>query len=61
MITSDKWKEVSSNYVECVKNKNVEEFFVLKEEPKPIYEEVKNDDIIVSSANELFGDIVENI
>ena len=62
LITSDKWKEVSSNYVECVKNKNVDEFFKYMEEPKPIYEEDKNNDIITSSANELFdSEIIENV
>ena len=29
------------------------------EEPEPIFEELKNNDIITSSAVELFGDIVE--
>lgn len=61
LISSDKWKEVSSNYIECVKNKTVEDNFKYEEEPEPIYEEVENDDIIMSSANELFGDIVENV
>ncbi len=61
-IVSDKlWKEVSSKYAECFKNKTVEDNFKLEEEPKPIYEEVENDDIISSSAKELFGDIVENV
>ena len=61
-VVSDKlWKEISSKYAECFKNKTVEENFKLEEEPKPIYEEVENDDIISSSANELFGDIVENV
>ena len=61
-IVSDKlWKEVSSKYAECFKNKTVEDNFKLEEEPKPIYEEVENDDIISSTANELFGDIVENV
>lgn len=61
-IVSDKlWKEVSSKYAECFKNKTVEDNFKLEEEPKPIYEDVENDDIIISSANELFGDIVENV
>lgn len=61
LISNSVWNEVSSKYVDCVKNKTVDNYFVYSEEPKPIYEEVKNDDIITSSANVLFGDIVENV
>ena len=61
VVSDEKWNEVSSKYAECFKNKSVEDNFKEEDEPKPIYEEVKNDDIIVSSANEIFGDIVENV
>ena len=60
LISSSVWNDVSSKYIECVKNKNVSDFFKYEEEPDPIYEEVKNNDIMVSSANTIFGnEIVE--
>ena len=41
--------------------KNVSEMFKYEKEPDPIYEEEENDDIMMSSANTLFGnEIVEN-
>ena len=61
LISSTVWNDVSSKYIECVKNKNVSEMFKYEKEPDPIYEEVENDDIMMSSANTLFGnEIVEN-
>ena len=44
------------NYRLFIKN-NVK--YEVVEEPKPLFEELKNNDIITSSAVELFGDIVE--
>ena len=50
------WKKIKEQYIINFKN-NYE--YNIVEEPDPIYEETKNDDIINDSAIDLFGDIVE--
>ena len=45
-----------NKYIASLKDGN---HYEVVEEPEEIYEEVEKDDIIVSSAVELFGDIVE--
>lgn len=56
IITDSKWESVKNEYINNLK-KNIK--YEVLEEPKLLFEEIKKDDIIVSSAVELFGDIVE--
>ncbi len=58
VIVSDaKWNSIKNEYIDMLKNKKTYEVL---EEPEVLFEDVKNDDIIVSSAIDLFGeDIVE--
>ena len=56
IISDKRWNEVKSEYISNLKN-NIK--YEIKEEPKVLLEELKNDDIISNSAIELFGDIVE--
>ena len=56
IITHDDWEKYKSDYIKCIKDGKQFEFI---EEPVEIYEEDKKNDIIVNSAVELFGDIVE--
>lgn len=56
IITDEYWEKVKNEYILNIKN-NVK--YDVVEEPKPLFEELKNNDIITSSAVELFGDIVE--
>ena len=56
IITDKEWDRVKNEYIKNLKNGvKYEE----KDEPEPIFEELKKDDIISSSAMQLFGDIVE--
>lgn len=55
-VSRDNWKKIKDQYIINFKN-NYE--YTIIDEPSPIYEEIKNDDIISSSAADLFGDIVE--
>ena len=56
-IVSDKqWDVLKNEYINNLKNKV--KYDVL-DEPEEIFEEIKNNDIITSSAIDLFGDIVE--
>jgi DNA polymerase-3 subunit gamma/tau len=60
LISSSLWSDVSSKYIECVKNKNINDVFKYEDEPDPVYEEVENNDIMMSSANTIFdSEIVE--
>lgn len=56
IISDDYWKKVKQEYINNLRNGIKYE---VEEEPKAVYEELKNDDIITSSAVSLFGDIVE--
>jgi len=56
IISDDRWEIEKSNYIKCIKDGN---HYDVVEEPTEVYEEIKNNDIINSSAVELFGDIVE--
>lgn len=56
IISDEKWEKVKKEYITNLKN-NIK--YELQEEPEVMFEESKKDDIIVSSAVELFGDIVE--
>ena len=56
IISSNDWDKLKDDYITKFKNKESLDYL---KEPDPIFEELNNDDIIVSSAVELFGDIVE--
>ena len=56
IISDEQWEIEKNKYIASLKDGN---HYEVVEEPEEIYEEVKKDDIIVSSAVELFGDIVE--
>ena len=59
-VSDELWNEVSSSFMEAFKNKNIEEKFQYIKEPEPIFEEYKNNDIIVDDAIKLFdNDIVK--
>lgn len=56
IITDEEWELEKNKYIKSIKDGN---HYVVIDEPEEVYEEVKNNDIISSSAVELFGDIVE--
>lgn len=56
IVSDDQWSAIKSDYISNLKNKV--KYDVL-EEPELIFEESEKNDIIMSSAVELFGDIVE--
>ncbi len=56
IISDEEWENEKNKYIASLKEGN---HYTVMEEPAEIYEEVEKDDIIVSSAVELFGDIVE--
>ena len=57
IISTSDWDKLKNDYIVKFKNKESLEYI---KEPDPVFEELNNDDIIVSSAVELFGsDIVE--
>lgn len=56
IVSKEKWSKLKEEYIINFNNKH--EYTIL-EEPKPIYEEIKKDDIINNEVADLFGDIVE--
>jgi len=56
MISDRTWEKVKNEYIKNLKDGIKYE---IKEEPEAVLEEITNDDIISSSAMQLFGDIVE--
>ena len=56
LITHDEWEREKEKYIKSIKEGN---HYELVEEPIEVYEEIVKDDILVNSAVELFGDIVE--
>ena len=56
MISDKTWEKVKNEYIKNLKDGIKYE---IKEEPEAVLEEMVNDDIISSSAMQLFGDIVE--
>lgn len=56
IISDQEWENVKSIYIKSIKDGK---HYTVKQEPEEVLEEVEKDDIIVSSAIELFGDIVE--
>ena len=56
IVSDAKWNEIKNEYISNLKN-GIK--YDVKKEPDPILEDEENNDIISSSAVELFGDIVE--
>jgi DNA polymerase-3 subunit gamma/tau len=56
IITDSEWDKVKNEYIKNLKD-GVK--YEVKDEPEPVFEEIDKDDIITSSAMQLFGDIVE--
>ena len=56
IISDEEWELEKNKYIKSIKDGNA---YKVVDEPLEVYEEEKKDDIIVSSAVELFGDIVE--
>ena len=56
IISDKRWEEIKKEYIN---NKKSNIKYSHMDEPEEIFEEIKNDDIISSSAINLFGDIVE--
>ena len=57
IITDEEWEKVKKDYILSLKNG--EQYKIIEEPAIKVFEGPKDDDIIVSSAVELFGDIVE--
>ena len=57
IITDDEWEKVKKDYILSLKNG--EQYKIIEEPAINVFEGPKEDDIIVNSAVELFGDIVE--
>ena len=56
IISDTMWEKLKDDYINKIKS---DYKFEIKEEPEVIFEDSSNDDIISSSAIDLFGDIVE--
>ena len=56
IVSDDYWEELKKEYISNLKN-NIK--YQIKEEPEVLFEDLHKDDIITSSAVNLFGDIVE--
>ncbi len=57
IITDEEWEKVKKDYILSLKNG--EQYKIIEEPAIKVFEGAKEDDIIVNSAVELFGDIVE--
>ena len=55
IISDSEWDKVKNEYIKNLKD-GVK--YEVKEEPEPVFEEIDSDDIMSSSAVQLFGDIV---
>ena len=60
-ISKDEWNKVSKDFALKFKSGTVDEFYSIKEEPEPVFEELENDDIISSSAMNLFDNSIVEI
>ena len=58
LIGLEKWNSESKKFMDAYKNKKVDELYHIEKEPIPIYEEEKKDDIIGSSAIDLFDSAI---
>lgn len=60
-ISKDEWNKVSKDFALKFKSGTVDEFYSINEEPEPVFEELENDDIISSSAMNLFDNSIVEI
>ena len=60
-VSEKLWNDVSSKFMEAFKNKTVDENFKYIEEPEPEFEEIKNNDIIIDSAMNVFDSSIVDI
>ena len=60
-ISKAEWDKVSKDFALKFKSGTVDEFYSIKDEPKPEFEEIENDDIISSSAMNLFDNSIVEI
>ena len=60
-VSEELWNDVSSKFMEAFKTKSVDEKFKFIEEPEPIFEESKNNDIILDSAMNVFDSSIIDI
>ena len=60
-ISKTEWDKVSKDFALKFKSGTVDEFYSIKDEPKPEFEEIENDDIISSSAMNLFDNSIVEI
>ena len=60
-ISKNEWDKISKDFAVKFKSGTVDEFYSIAEEPEPIFEELENDDIISSSAMNLFDNSIVEI
>ena len=60
-ISKTEWDKVSKDFALKFKSGTVDEFYSIKDEPEPEFEETENDDIISSSAMNLFDNSIVEI
>ena len=60
-ISKAEWDKVSKDFALKFKGGTVDEFYSIKDEPEPEFEETENDDIISSSAMNLFDNSIVEI
>ena len=60
-ISKAEWDKVSKDFALKFKSGTVDEFYSIKDEPEPEFEETENDDIISSSATNLFDNSIVEI
>lgn len=59
-VSDSVWKDISSRFMDAFKSKTVNEKFKYMDEPEPVFEEYKKDDIILDDAIKIFdNDIVK--
>ena len=60
-ISKAEWDKVSKDFALKFKSGTVDESYTIKDEPEPVFEEIENDDIISSSAMNLFDNSIVEI
>ena len=55
-ISDDVWNVEKNKYISAIKSGKT---YTVMEEPKELFDDLENDDIIQSEAVKLFGDLVE--
>ena len=60
-ISKSDWDKTSKDFASKFKSGTVDEFYSISDEPEPVFEELENDDIISSSAMNLFDNSIVEI